>query len=38
VRQLTIPADEAYGKQGSPPLIKANTPLMFIIKVEKVDT
>lgn len=38
VRQLTIPAAQAYGKPGSPPLIKPDTPLRFIIRVEKLDT
>jgi len=37
VRKLTIPADLAYGSTGSPPLIPANTPLTFIIKLEKVE-
>ncbi len=38
VRQLAIPAALAYGKQGSPPLIKPDTPLMFIIRIEKIGT
>ena len=37
VRKLTIPADQAYGAQGSPPLIDPNTPLVFIMKLEKVE-
>lgn len=37
VRKLTIPADMAYGSTGSPPLIPANTPLVFIVKLEKVE-
>ncbi|HEX6258028.1 MAG TPA: FKBP-type peptidyl-prolyl cis-trans isomerase [Candidatus Saccharimonadales bacterium] len=35
VRKLTIPADKAYGKQGSSS-IPPNTPLMFIVEVKKV--
>ncbi len=38
VRQITIPADQAYGKQGSPPLIQPNTPLRFIVELKKIDT
>lgn len=37
VRKLTIPADLGYGSAGSPPLIPANTPLVFIVKLEKVE-
>lgn len=37
VRKLTIPADLAYGAAGSPPLIPANTPLIFIVKLDKVE-
>lgn len=34
--ELTIPSDQAYGSAGSPPLIGANEPLMFIVKVKSV--
>lgn len=37
VRKLVIPADQAYGVQGSPPMIEPNTPLTFIMKLEKVE-
>jgi len=37
VRRVTIPAVQAYGAQGSPPMIEANTPLTFIMKLEKVE-
>jgi FKBP-type peptidyl-prolyl cis-trans isomerase FkpA len=37
VRKLTIPAELAYGAQGSQPLIEPNTPLVFIIKLDKVE-
>lgn len=37
VRKLVIPAEQAYGAAGSPPLIAANTPLMFIVRVESVE-
>ncbi len=30
-RELTIPPDLAYGKQGSPPAIKPNSTLVFVI-------
>lgn len=33
VYELTIPADKAYGEQGSGDLIKANMPLKFIVEV-----
>lgn len=33
VRELTIPADKAYGAQGSGDKIPANTPLKFVIMV-----
>jgi FKBP-type peptidyl-prolyl cis-trans isomerase len=32
-RQLTIPPDLAYGKQGSPPTIPPNSPLVFVIEL-----
>lgn len=32
-RQLTIPAELAYGPQGSPPAIPPNAPLVFVIDV-----
>jgi FKBP-type peptidyl-prolyl cis-trans isomerase len=34
--RLTIPADQAYGAAGSPPLIAGNEPLMFIVEVRAV--
>jgi len=37
VRKLTIPADLAYGATGSAPLIAANEPLQFIVKLNKVE-
>lgn len=37
VRELTIPADMAYKEAGSPPLIGANTPLKFIVRIEGVQ-
>ena len=37
VRKLTIPAPLAYAAAGSPPLIDANTPLVFIVKLDKVE-
>jgi len=33
IRELTIPADKAYGEQGSGDKIPANTPLKFVIMV-----
>jgi peptidylprolyl isomerase len=36
-RQLTIPADMAYGAQGSPPKIGPNECLRFIIDMVKID-
>ncbi|HET7629763.1 MAG TPA: FKBP-type peptidyl-prolyl cis-trans isomerase [Candidatus Saccharimonadales bacterium] len=38
VRQLTIPADLAYGSAGSPPLIPASTPLKFIVRLDKIGS
>jgi peptidylprolyl isomerase len=35
-RQLTIPAELAYGTQGSPPAIGPNETLVFVIDMEKV--
>lgn len=35
-RRLTIPADLAYGAQGSPPTIPANAPLIFDIDLKKI--
>lgn len=37
VRKLTIPAEQAYGEQGSPPTIPPNTPLAFIVKVVEIQ-
>jgi FKBP-type peptidyl-prolyl cis-trans isomerase len=34
--KLTLPAAQAYGATGSPPLIGANEPLMFIVTVQAV--
>lgn len=34
-RVLVIPADIAYGSQGSPPNIPADAPLVFVIDLEK---
>lgn len=36
VRKLVIPADQAYGAQGSNGIIPPNTPLTFIIQLTKV--
>lgn len=36
VRKLVIPSDQAYKAAGSPPLIAANTPLIFIVRVESI--
>lgn len=38
VRRLTIPAAQAYGAAGSPPLIPANTPLQFIVRLDKIGS
>jgi peptidylprolyl isomerase len=35
-RELTIPADQAYGAQGSPPSIGPNEALRFIVDLRKV--
>jgi peptidylprolyl isomerase len=35
-RKLTIPPDQAYGPQGSPPAIGPNETLVFVIDLEKV--
>jgi FKBP-type peptidyl-prolyl cis-trans isomerase len=35
-RRLTIPADLAYGAQGSPPKIGPNEPLIFDIELKKI--
>lgn len=35
-RVLVIPADLAYGAQGSPPSIPANAPLVFVVDLKKV--
>jgi FKBP-type peptidyl-prolyl cis-trans isomerase len=36
VRKLVIPAAEAYGPDGSPPLIAGNTPIAFVVEVVKI--
>jgi FKBP-type peptidyl-prolyl cis-trans isomerase len=35
-RILVIPADLAYGAQGSPPTIPANAPLVFVVDLKKI--
>ena len=37
-RELIIPADLAYGKQGSPPTIPANSPLVFVVDLLSVSS
>jgi peptidylprolyl isomerase len=37
-RQLTIPADLAYGAQGQPPDIGPNEPLIFVVDLKKVSS
>lgn len=37
VVKLTIPADQAYGEMGSPPLIGPNEPLVFIVELKAVQ-
>lgn len=37
VRKLVIPAEQAYGEQGSPPTIPPNTPLTFIIELVSIE-
>lgn len=36
-RKLVIPAAQAYGEQGSPPIIPGNTPLTFILEVTSIE-
>jgi FKBP-type peptidyl-prolyl cis-trans isomerase len=36
-RVLVIPADQAYGAQGSPPTIPANAPLIFVVDLKKIS-
>lgn len=36
VRKLIIPAKDAYGEAGSPPLINPNTPIAFVVEVVKI--
>ena len=35
-RKLTIPAEQAYGAQGSPPAIGPNETLVFVVDLEKI--
>jgi FKBP-type peptidyl-prolyl cis-trans isomerase len=35
-RKLTIPADKAYGKMGSPPKIPPNSPLVFDVELVEI--
>ncbi len=36
-RKLIIPAVDAYGANGSPPLIGPDTPLAFVVRVESIE-
>ena len=36
-RKLTIPAEQAYGAQGSPPTIGPNETLVFVVDLEKIQ-
>jgi peptidylprolyl isomerase len=36
-RKLTIPAEQAYGAQGSPPAIGPNETLVFVVDLEKIE-
>jgi FKBP-type peptidyl-prolyl cis-trans isomerase len=35
-RKLTIPADKAYGKAGSPPVIPPDSPLVFDVELVEI--